>query len=317
MVVGYEIGAASMDGSRGGAKTFFLCRDSADFLLLMKRKSKMYWHEYLVPNRPVKLFVDLDDKRMLPGWDDFVRGVRDNVDALLETKPAPPHVWTAHTATKYSTHLIWSDVWFDCTATLRAFILDLDERMRRDERLDTSVVSATGYKSMRVPYSSKMHMNNPLVPLDGPCEFNAERMLESMLTVGRLPDSRLLTSVEFPCVEHARRVRAIGTVDESPIRKEALDRLESWIKRHWGVKKIKATSDLNADTGEWIWYLTPGVWCPRARRMHASNNMYLRGRMSLDCLVQIETLCLDPGCGGYCVNSEIEWGKMMFFKKVL
>jgi hypothetical protein len=291
--------------SESGARKYYTMPSFQALCDVMQTPKPRYWHEYAFPDKPLKLFVDVDDKSKREDWDAFLTKLQAHVAEMVE-HALPPRVWTAHTPDKLSAHLIWPDVWFDRPATLAAFAKRLYERLERDPRMDLAPYSANDvFKSLRTPYSCKRGKDGyPLLlePHRNPA-FDPALLLESLLTHGE--PSRVITGdaplMQFPTAKP----------DAAPHRLQALDRIAAWIQTFWGVRRIATCKPLQED-GTWVWRLNPGVWCEVQQRKHASNETMLRGKLVADALVRVELYCLDPQCCKWVVCNRCKWNKIAF-----
>lgn len=293
----------------GGGRAFFVFSDGRAFVDEFRR-ARGTWHEYVIPDRPVKLFFDLDDRKKREGWEELLRSVHNCVANALGREPEM-RVWEAHTAAKLSCHLVFPDVWFDCAASLAVFAKDVHARLGRDDRIDTQVYteSPAVFKSLRAPYAASPGRDNHLRPRGGPAEFDADWFVESLVTQGEVPDASLLLKFEAPPREGSAFV---PDEDTDPARLAALARVEAWLRLYLCADKVVLKQKLDAGTGRWLWHVTPGLWCPFKRRRHLKNNTMVRGTMTLDRFVRLETYCLDEQCCRWVENRDYDWGAIAF-----
>jgi hypothetical protein len=301
--VGYE-------KAESGARKYFTMPSYEVLCDVMMNKPR-YWHEYVFPTKPVKVYADLDDKSKRPDWDAFLERFIAKVKEMLSTTHPEEkeivRVWHAHTEEKFSAHVIWPEVWFE-PARLAAFMRHAYDELGRDARLDLGpyTTNEAAIKSFRMPYCCKRGKNVPLLlaPELKP-EFDRALFLESLLQHGT--PTKVITA-EAPVMLFAE---PSSRVDDDPTRNLAVDAIEQWIRAFWGVKSIAKLKPLQED-GTWAWRLRPGVWCEMQQRKHASNETMLRGRLIANALVEVELMCLDPQCMRWVVYRNDNFGKIAF-----
>lgn len=291
-------------------RSFWVYPDARSFVPDFVAEGKT-WHEYVVPDRPVKLYFDLDDKRKREGWSELEMAVSNCVTNALGRSPEM-RVWEAHTEEKFSAHFVFPDVWFDCAASLSVFVKTIHAQLDRDDRMDVQVYteSATVFKSMRVPYCASYGKTNTLRPRGGPAEFDESWFLESLITHPHdgVPDEGQLLRFAVPDAVVARDIQE----DEDPVRMLALEKIERFIRVWWSLDKIELKQRLDAETGRWVWHVRPGLWCPIKKRRHLNNNTMIWGRMTCDSLVTLETFCLDGDCRHWTENRDFDWSAIAF-----
>lgn len=298
----FMVGKESLTRS---SRTFYVCLSSASFVA---HRDVGTWHEYVVPDRPVKLFLDVDDKKGRDGWDELLqethRAVRDLIGRECDVR-----IWEAHTPEKKSAHVVFPYVWFENAASLYEFMQTLHVALRKDDRVDMQVYSRTAYKSLRVPYCSSVGKDNPLVPRGGPPEFDFSRFTESLITQGEVVNAMRIEASIPARVDFAE-------LDEDPDKIAAMSRIAAWIQEFWSVQKLEVKHPLDRRTGRWVWHARPGIWCPIKRRRHARNNCMIRGTMVLfPYLVRMETYCLDADCRQWIENREVDWNAVAFAER--
>ena len=230
---------------------------------------------------------------MRDGWDEFVRSIVDAVKTKLPNA-AEPEIWVAKDQSKKrSCHLIWN-VWFPDLDRLKTFVVDLKrEKLNDDDRIDVAPYHAN--KSLRCPYNSKRRFPlNVMVPIDDRTgDFDQERFLKSLLQAFGTPST---TDFGEERAFSSSRIPSGGGGDGGecdPRLVVALERLETWIRTIWDVRYVKRKKEPD-EHDEWVWHLSPGIWCPHSKRFHSSNTTMLRGHAWPECeYAYVETLCLD------------------------
>lgn len=298
-----------LEKSTSGGRTFFVYTDGRSFV----KTEEGTWHEYVIPDRPVKLYFDVEDKKKREGWDELIQNIHNAVCNALGRTPEM-RVWEAHTEFKHSCHVVFPDVWFDGAASLAVFVKSIIHvQLDRDDRVDTQVYSEspTVYKSLRMPYCPSFGKTNVLKPKGGPQEFDTEWFLESLVTQGEIPDESLLLKYDVPAREGTAFV---PDEDTDPRHLQALENIESWIKLYWCIDKVELKQKLDANTGKWLWHVRPGLWCPIKKRRHLKNNTMVRGTLYLDRFVKLETYCLDEQCRQWIENRDYDWSAIAYVR---
>ncbi len=275
-VVAREVGAS-------GAREFHSFASLAEFAAVAAGSERAF-HEIIRHDVPVKLYVDVDGKgRSAADGDACVArfiAIANEEDPTL----GKPVVWTADRPDKCSRHMIWEDEWFDCGASLDAFVRRVAARVECD-MVDLSY-PVRGTRFMRTPYSHKLsHPDSPLVPLGGPVAYDAARMCRSLVTAhAGARGCRGSAAVEVPrelrCVEVVAP-RSAPTVDADV------------------VARVTSTLGVTVRPGHVpagnVYPIVERQWCPIAGRRHDSNNtavrVEVRGRW-----VDVTFVCLDPEC---------------------
>lgn len=275
----------------------------------MESDKPRYWHEYYLPDKPVRLYMDVDDKQMLPTWDAFIAKLCSKVNELLQAEYTPI-VLQNHKPNKFSVHLLWPK-WFETPRHLHAFMTLIKAAVDNDERLDMAVYSKSSKTAgcLRSPYSEKRDSPGALIPAGASPEFDRVKFLESLITYGNTAEN-MISSEWFPIAPSTRAL----VHDTNEFRAKALERLEEWLREFWGVDRVLETQALDVNTGEWIWTMQPGVWCTKARRRHVRNRTMLRGTIAFDAVASVELMCLDPECKEWIACKEFDWSKIMFVK---
>lgn len=290
------------------SRVFWLVDDMDTFIDRFKTDESRYWHEYVLPYRPVKLYFDLDDRSRAAGWEDLIQRVIRTVETEINRGTLVCRRWDADTNIKHSCHLVFPEVWFDCPASLCIFAKQIYFHINRDPRMDINVYTMNNsFKSLRTPYSSSFKKNNPLVPHEGSREFDQGLFLESLLTYGSPIDAISITKANEKAGDYG-----ISVSDEDPEKIEAMERIKSWIMKFWGVTKIYVRSELDKNTQVWVWLMSPSIYCPIQQKRHVSNNSMMRGKFVGKEVCTIETICLDTECGEWIVNLDFDWSKIAF-----
>ncbi len=297
---------------QNGSRTFFLYPDAQQFISDMLMNLLACWHEYVFPDRRVKLYFDVDDKRTREGWDELIENIVQCVTNVVGERPR--HVeWMGHTPDKLSAHLIFPTVGFPNAAALCAFVKKVHVQLGRDDRIDTQVYteSPTVFKSLRAPYCAKYGRTNALTPKGGPQEFDAAWFLESLVT--NIREGAPMTMLNFESPERALSPREDVDEDTDPVRLRALQHIRDVFVQYLCVDKIEVKQKLDARTGRWLWRVTPGMWCPIKKTRHRSNAMMVRGSLYFNRLAKIESYCLDEKCKQWIETKNMKyWSKVAF-----
>lgn len=289
-------------------RTFYLYPDAPSFIDDVRGTiHQNTWHEYMLPDRPVKMYFDLDDKDKTPGWDDLIERLKGCIVNGLGYTPEFL-MEDASSESKHSMHLKCPDAWFDRPASLSVFARTVHTQLDRDKRIDMHVYteSSTACKCLRMMYCPSYGKTNILKPRGGPAEFNVEWFMRSMLTQGEcvnpirlaIPD-RVYTPHEFE-------------EDVDPVHARALDNIERVIRTTWCLSHVDSKQRLDARTGVWVWHVRPGLWCPIKKRRHAHNNAMIRGTLVGEAYVKLETFCLDDECRQWTENRDHDWTRIAF-----
>lgn len=261
------------------------------------------YHEYVDPTKPVKLYFDVDDKLKRKEWEELLQRIKSCVASGIGREPEMC-IGDANTESKFSTHLIFPDVGFDCAASLSVFVHTVHTQLDKDERIDMQVYteSKSVYKSLRVPYCASYGKTNVLLPRGGPQQFDRTWFLK-MLVTHDVPTDNLI-SLAIP-----GRVYTPQEFEEDvdPAHARALGNIERVIRKVWCLSHVDTKQHLNAKTGVWVWHVRPGMWCPIKKRRHAHNNTMIRGTIVGGVYVKLETFCLDEQCRQWTENRDHDW----------
>ena len=289
------------------SRRFYLFRDGPSFAKAVKNHTHRYFHEYAFPNRPVKVYFDLDDDENLPDWEDFVSRVSSTARELLNAPNEEIIRLNADCPEKQSAHLIFPEKWLDSPASLHSFVCDVKSRIDGDKRLDTQPYSSDPdvLKSIRAPWCTSYRRTNVLLPEgETALVFNEAVFLKCLVTHG-VPSN--VSTYSNPRLV----IRAPHTLDTDPVKIKIMRRIEEWIKMFWNVKRVDVSAPLDVVSGGWVWTVHPGIWCPKKRRRHNSNGSMIRGRILHDRIVEIETFCFDIDCKKW-IKHEMDWTAIGF-----
>lgn len=286
------------------ARTFYVYLDAPSFVSDFAASRGTY-HEYVVPASPVKLYFDVDDKRKRDGWEDLLLKIKSCVAGALGRDPEMC-VLDASIESKFSAHLVFPDVGFDCATSLSVFARTVHTQLDRDDRVDMQVYTESSlvYKSLRVPYCASYGKTNVLRPRGGPHDFDLAWFLKTLVThdvptdvISLAVPDRMYTPQEFE-------------EDVDPAHARALSNVERFIRISWCLSHVDTKQRLNAKTGVWVWHVRPGLWCPIKKRRHAHNNTMIRGTLVGGSYVKLETFCLDEQCRQWTENRDHDWTRI-------
>lgn len=260
------------------------------------------FHECIHPDEPVKMFMDVDEKNSegrTPTHAEataVVQGIQPEVtSAMMEVygrEVDAPMVFTACRAGHLSLHITW-DVWFKTPGDLFRFLESVFDSVPYGRLIDRAVYPRNNKcKWLRFPYTNKFteegRIHAQLVPLDGPPEFNVERMLKGCITINARMTSALTLANAFPLLE-LETVENVREEDEPVLDHFRPNMLIAWMQQ--------SLPDMNADTirahASGKFSFATNMFCPRAGRVHEKNRTYVncspRG--------QLHAYCTDGDCG--------------------
>lgn len=137
------------------------------------------WHETIASDMKLKLGGDIDRKNPPPGIDykakleHFLSVVVKTCVETFGESPGDVTLFDSSVPHKYSMHFTFQR-WFDCPASVRAFLEPLAPLLLPLE-LDLGIYPSSGIKSLRLPYCAKTdEPSRILLPVGHPPEFNLE-----------------------------------------------------------------------------------------------------------------------------------------------
>lgn len=297
---------------RGGGRSFYVYRSAEEFLNSVEWHDNFCgaWHEYLHPNRPVRLAFDLDDKQKLEGWTELKDRIRNESVNALGEKARVCIDLVGDTEAKFSSHLVFPNAWMAGATSLARFVRTSRSRLAGDTRVDTQVFSDNPavFKSIRMPYC-RAPGKGVLIPAGAPAEFDRDAFLGALLTHGD-PDPADL--VEIADAGGPGRAAVTGSVqeqDQDPVRLAGVARIEQFIKKYWAVDRLQIKRGLEKGSGIWIWHATPSVWCAVRCGRHESNNSMIRGQfLDSENRVRLCVMCQDDDCGRTWIEDRtVDW----------
>lgn len=205
-------GGAESAAQLGGRRTYYMAQILPLYQFLqqyMENPSERFWHEIVLPERPCRLYVDIEfynidfaeaeGRRMLVEAE--VARRLDDLGAkqpLQQQARAPsikslgkqkPLRFDASVPGKYSVHLVYPDVWFASGRDAGAFMQDVTF-------VDMHYPVRNKPVWFRMPYSEKRGRDNPLLPrkkgLEVPqtkAALNTEILARALVSTWSLDDS--------------------------------------------------------------------------------------------------------------------------------
>lgn len=241
-----------------------------------------YFHEHIIPTRPVKLFFDIEDKSSVVPVGEFMHlidiFITSTTNFANEFTPKPIRQCAVSCANREgcnSVHLTF-DISFPNIQHMLVFKNKLMEVAPNLPFIDNQVYSATGVKSMRTMYSNKMicQFSNKrqfcLLPLNQPddnVDFDTGLFSRSLITnidedcpIVTLPSS----SISTPSFDFNLKIKV-----KPP--EELYLKIQNWLEN-----TMKCTHKLvSSSEHEFCLLVHPSFYCPIIGREHTSNGSHL------------------------------------------
>ncbi len=285
-----------------------------------ENKNRRHFHEMIFPNRPCKLYFDLDDKKneykTEEEWNVEMEKIKTATLAKLKRKFNLENVkiseWTAHGSGVRSEHHVY-DVWFENPSQVKKFVKELQLWLGCPKCLDMSPYASShdgSTTSMRMPYCTKFKENRFFVPKgkENDAEFDLAKFCEGLIcTCSNDPNHPLLpfpskiwrydTSVDKEVqLTGDERVNTIIDLTH-PEMIEGLDRMVAWFERLYKHnKRVIIQKPVDPVTGKFELLFDPGIYCRRKDGVHDNNKTYLHGGFRSKYDIYAYTVCADASC---------------------
>ena len=242
-----------------------------------------YFHEHIVPNRPVKLYFDIEDETGVTTVSEFMHIVDNFVNATDKfisnfiQKPIRPCVVScANRENHHSVHLTF-DISFPDVTHMLCFKDKLMNENIYMPFIDEQVYSVSGVKSLRTMYSNKM-INQfatsrqfccmPLGQPEDDLSFDADLFSRSLITY----IDKDCHMVSFDQSELACRMTlkyGARIIVKPP--EELYSKIEAWLDNTIKCKHKLVSSDEH----EFCLLVHPSFYCPVIGNTHTSNGSHL------------------------------------------
>lgn len=191
-IVGHSVDIASFEEevSTGGRVAHVGSIDA--FSRVYTAAPRRVYHETIHGDRPCRLIVDIDGHHSGMPTDTEIYAVAEEVHNLVVlhtirlgmlTPPSPPeYIWTACRPGTFSVHLIWN-VGCQTPTHCRGFLEGIIPDFTKSYKIDTQIFK--GMRSagtLRMPYSTKIRTDAPLLPLGHPPELSLDIWSRSLVT---------------------------------------------------------------------------------------------------------------------------------------
>lgn len=263
----------------------------AFFSMLYNRDRLPLWHESIHPDRPCKLFLDIDRKGLsIEKGEIELLAIKQEIAARLEKRlgitPAPePLILDASTPIKYSVHLIYP-IWFETPRHICEFLHEMPFDIDRQPYPINDTPTF-----MRFAFSKKVGKENYLIPRWRPdvgIVFDLEVFCQSTITLWSESDAykRLLPRPEHIYSLELDVYKSVGAgsgswgrgnyVTQGPAH-DAANRILNYIQRMISCdsSKIKFKYLKVKENGSWECVATPPLFCHLKGMQHKSNNTYI------------------------------------------
>jgi hypothetical protein len=240
-----------------------------------------YFHEVIWPDKPCRFYLDCDrDLQPNETIDEtaFISNITKQVKHLFPTSCAEPAIIQCHRPTKFSIHLIWTDI--QCVTPR-----DVCSYAKKLSTLQNVTIDIQAYpcgtspKTLRMPWCQKMeHPGFPFLPKGSSRAFDPEMFCKCLVTFN--PEDSLKWKIPAP------ELFVVGT--ERP-----LHSMENHFQDHsippiiqsslrWMEQSIPGFSSsyfkLNTSNGDWECICS--MACPQMGKVHKSNATYLHGQIN-------------------------------------
>jgi hypothetical protein len=259
----------------------FLARVSA-------QSGSRLWHEVVYPDRPCRLFVDCE-KGLAQGepavdLGALVAGVTGAVRQLTGSEEAPL-VLVGTRPGKFSVHLVW-DLWFEAPAHVRELVRAIPLSASLGIPLDLQVYPCgSAPRTFRMPFSTKMPSNSPLLPLGGPASFDREVFVRGLVGFHQ-KHSAALPALPSPLRVYGelspKRQRSLEGSGEVP---GPVDRWMRCVYPEYAASSCKVKED-------GAYSCVTNFFCEVSGKFHKSNKCYFHG----DPLGALVMVCANEEC---------------------
>jgi len=152
------------------------------YFKVLKPHQRLY-HEVIEADVPSKLFFDLEFEVGKHGKDmisseEFLRLIEEDLTSscvsllteLSSSPPSPPLIFDSHREKRLSSHVLFPDVWFVNSDSLKNFIdrlvtMESMKRLTNSILLDRQLYNPRNYRTLRIPYSGKKVGDKVMYPL--------------------------------------------------------------------------------------------------------------------------------------------------------
>ena len=147
--------------------------DKDVFKNMMLSNTQYTFHEVIMPDAPVRLYVDIEDKTKGVNISKCMELVRKVIEVITNKLMSEfnipiisqPKILDASVDGEiFSQHLIFSDIWFSNSHTLRAFVETINTEFP-NSFIDTAVYPTSSPRSLRLPFCVKDDGTRMLVPV--------------------------------------------------------------------------------------------------------------------------------------------------------
>jgi hypothetical protein len=262
-----------------------------------------YFHEHIIPIRPVKLFFDIEDKSGVTSVDEFMHIVENFVNAtdrfisnFLKKTVRSCAISCANRQNHHSVHLTF-DISFPNVTHMMCFKDKLNSENIYMPFIDEQMYSVSGVKSLRTMYSNKMIKQfsalrqfccMPLGQHEDDFSFDEDLFSRSLITYM----DKDCPMVSFDPSELTCKMTlkyGVRIVVKPP--EELYSNIESWLS-----DKIKCTHKLvSSDEHEFCILVHPSFYCPIIGNNHTSNGSHLFFKHYGD-FVDMTIYCLGCNC---------------------
>ncbi len=267
-----------------GGKHYYLCGTLDEFMAIAA-DGKRRVHETIHPDRPCRMFMDLECALETGEVVDKEAIVRVVCDALEEYALPEPLVLDGTREGKFSLHLVW-DAWFANPMQCRVLAASVHEHVRLGNRplIDMGVYKS-GLGCLRMAYSSKLDSTSgklvgKLVPLGGPSEFDQGVFLRSLIGYHASP----LTE---PPIAVRQVLSSFATPRDEVVEDTKEPELALLVIKWMGLMNPKLNPTDIIEHADGSFRFTCYAYCPMGKRWHTNNRQYVRcgvdGRVMLHC----------------------------------
>ena len=305
----------SADGSRpkrvvsmeteDGARRYYLMTVEELREMMMTSPHKWYLHEFIFPDEPCWFFMDCDGKvdadhqptaSEIRKYVDFVKEkVRIGLEVYNMKASGFPFVFSDCRPGKFSIHIVSRAIAFETPRHCYSFVKSLNLEEYKGITVDKHVYACgDGPVYMRMPFCMKRDvLTNGLVPFGQSACFDEQLFFSGLATYHRAmdPSNRYLTKLPpFVPITLAspRRASEMPRETDVPMDQVALLTAE-WLEHLFPSCN---PTGIKSDDENGTFRITITRWCSLAKRMHASNGMFVSNNERGG----IETCCIDDEC---------------------
>jgi hypothetical protein len=266
------------------------------------RPHTRFYHEYIQPSKPCRVFFDIEMKKATiteSKWNGYMYDIDVAVRAVLArdlgVKGQPERItWNAHREGTFSSHVHY-DLWVCSVAVMKSIVHAMKNELPAEtyKLVDKAVYSIGAHKCLRMPYSNKYEEVDqtspkyPLLPEDGNPAFDEVAFRKSLIGYGLKPTDLVYGADYIPSTPET-----VACV-LSPQVLAHCAAVEKWLTDY---EKVTTMVREERSPTKVVWLLHR-VYCPAKGDFHKSNGTYLTARF---CVagnpLSLEFRCTDPEC---------------------